>query len=91
MAPMTAAKQRKVKLIVYAGICAMGLMGYGERLTLPSSRSPPFEDRPHERDAQKSKLGWTHFASFPAKRPPTRETSTSRVLCARHHLARDVA
>jgi hypothetical protein len=30
MAPSTAAKQRKVKLVVYAVICMMGLLGYGE-------------------------------------------------------------
>lgn len=32
MAPSTAARQRKVKLVVYAVICVLGLLGYGEKI-----------------------------------------------------------
>ena len=29
MAPSTSAKQRKIKLVVYAVICMLGMLGYG--------------------------------------------------------------
>ena len=35
MAPFTASKRRQAKLIVYCGVTAMGLIGYGEHPPFP--------------------------------------------------------
>ena len=43
MAPFTASKRRQAKLIVYCGVTAMGLIGYGEcaRAPIPIGKSNP--------------------------------------------------